>query len=153
MGGTPKSSIFLGVHFRKPSSQFYSAACGWRFGIQDLPVCSAGNCHRLGITMCTVYICIYNIYIYQIYIYMYIYIYYYILYNVFSDFGKTIQVQIQPQPTSPARTDLRRRLRWLAMLAVLMLDWFYWVHRDSMGLRQWLIIFPIKPAKQSSISH
>ena len=85
--------------------------------------------------MYSVHMYIIYIYISNIYIYMYIYIYYYILYNVFSDFGKTIQVQIQPQPTSPARTDLRRRLRWLAMLAVLMLDWFYWVHRDSMGLR------------------
>jgi len=123
MGVPPIHPFFGGFHFRKPSSQFYSAACGLRFGIQDLPVYSAGNCHRFGITMCTVYICVY-IYIYQIYMYI-LYIYYiyiiYILYIIYIyilyiyTFGKTIQVQIQPQPTSPARTDLRRRLRWLAM--------------------------------------
>ena len=88
MGVPPIHPFFGGFHFRKPSSQFYSAACGLRFGIQDLPVYSAGNCHRFGITMCTVYICVYiyikYICIYNIYIIYIIYIYIiYILYIYF----------------------------------------------------------------------
>ena len=87
---TPKSSSYWGSILGNPAiSVLKTAACGWRFGIQDLPVCSTGICHRFGITMCTVYICIY-IYTYTyIYIYikyisnMYIYIY---TYNVFFGF-------------------------------------------------------------------
>ena len=165
----------LGVHFRKPSSQFYSVACGLRFGIQDLPVFPVGILEsvtdlELQCTVCRyIYIyvhrdmCIYiyiHIHIYvSIYTYMYLYIHIYAcihiyIYTIILHYYITVHVLFgfrHPRPLklrfneAPAyESSQDRPPAMLAMLAMLMLDWFYWVHRDS---DKWLMIFLIKPAK------